>query len=134
MKSKLYRMIPVCLFMCFANPLLGQEPTYTNNLGMVFVLIRPGSMIVGKFQPTVGKPEKNSGPGRPIPEEFYKIAAEMAKRDAMPGFTVNIRRPYYIGKFEITQEQWVKVMGHNPSVFQNDTSKDHPVENITWQD
>jgi len=56
----------------------------------------------------------------------------MAAKDAMPGFRVHINHSYYLGRFEITQEQWGKVMGSNPSVFKNDSSANHPVENITW--
>ena len=36
---------------------------------------------------------------------------------------------FYIGKYEITQKQWVEVMGTNPSHFKGDNL---PVENITW--
>jgi len=65
---------------------------------------------------------------------MYEKAREMAKKDARRGFTVNIKKPYYIGKFEISQQQWQKVMGNNPSVFKNDSSANQPVENITWND
>jgi formylglycine-generating enzyme required for sulfatase activity len=119
------------LFLLIACRLGAQAPAYTNEIGMQFVLIKPGSMVVGKFQPTVGKTDFT---GKPIPEKMYKEAVEMAEKDAMPGFTVNIDRAYYIGTFEITQEQWEKVMGNNPSVFKNDSSANHPVENITWYD
>ena len=62
----------------------------------------------------------------------------MAKHDAMPGFTVTIKDAYYIGQFEVTQEQWEKIMGTNPSYFKGGKVKDdpvqHPVENVSWQD
>jgi formylglycine-generating enzyme required for sulfatase activity len=61
----------------------------------------------------------------------------MATRDAMPGFTVQIEKPFYIGKFEVTQEQWTKVMGSNPAVFQQEkvgsSTAQYPVENVTWK-
>jgi formylglycine-generating enzyme required for sulfatase activity len=28
---------------------------------------------------------------------------------------VTLTKPYYIGKYEVTQEQWESVMGNNPS-------------------
>ncbi len=60
----------------------------------------------------------------------------MVKRDAMPGFTVRIPRSYYIGRHEVTQAQWKRVMGGNPSVFQrgraNGNTDRHPVESVTW--
>jgi formylglycine-generating enzyme required for sulfatase activity len=44
---------------------------------------------------------------------------------------VAISRPYMIGKFQVTQEQWQQVMGNNPS-------KEHgmtlPVTNVSWND
>ena len=43
-------------------------------------------MVVGKFQPTVGRVDFE---GKPLPEKMYKAAEEMAKKDAMPGFTVS---------------------------------------------
>jgi formylglycine-generating enzyme required for sulfatase activity len=39
---------------------------------------------------------------------------------------------YYIGKFEVTQEQWEKVMGNNPSKFKK--GGNFPVENVSWDD
>ena len=36
---------------------------------------------------------------------------------------------FHIGKYEITQKQWVKVMGANPSKFKGDNL---PVENVSW--
>lgn len=39
---------------------------------------------------------------------------------------------YYIGKFEVTQGLWEKVMGSNPSYF--DKGDDYPVESVSWND
>jgi sulfatase modifying factor 1 len=73
----------------------------------------------------------------PTAEQYARLDA-MAKADSTAGFTVNIPRAYYIGKFEVTQAQWKKVMGTNPSLFQGDKVTDdadkHPVESITWED
>lgn len=38
---------------------------------------------------------------------------------------------YYIGKYEITQEQWLAVFGNNPSKLKG---KNYPVEGINWYD
>ena len=38
---------------------------------------------------------------------------------------------FYIGRFEVTQEEWETVMGSNPSKFRE--SK-RPVENVSWND
>jgi len=37
---------------------------------------------------------------------------------------------FNIGKYEITQKQWIAIMGKNPSQKKGD---DHPVENISWE-
>ena len=39
---------------------------------------------------------------------------------------------FYIGKYEVTQAQWVAVMGSNPYVYSLDDNK--PVENVSWDD
>jgi len=38
---------------------------------------------------------------------------------------------FYLGKYEITQRQWEKVMGGNPSTF---TGRDNPVDRVGWND
>lgn len=38
---------------------------------------------------------------------------------------------FYIGKYEVTQREWMEVMGENPSGFKGD---DLPVEMVSWYD
>ena len=45
---------------------------------------------------------------------------------------VIIPEPFYLGKYQVTQAQWEKVMGTNPSKFKGDPNR--PVENISWND
>jgi sulfatase modifying factor 1 len=92
---------------------------FTNSIGMEFVLIQPGTLLVGRFEP--GCP---SEPAR---------CEEIVKRERRPGFTVTIPRPFYIGKYEVTQDEWTKVMGANanPSAFK---AARHPVDSVTWED
>jgi formylglycine-generating enzyme required for sulfatase activity len=40
--------------------------------------------------------------------------------------------PFWIGKTEVTQGQWRRVMGSNPSRFKN--GDDYPVETVSWND
>ena len=140
-KFKITLLIPFLLLTGAVG--FAQEQPFTNPIGMEFILIRPGSIIIGRYQPTVGKyQEPKASPRTPVskvlPPAIYRLAEKMAKESAMAGFTVNINEPFYIGKFEVTQEQWKKVMGHNPSWFQdgkvNGDAKHHPVETITWKE
>ncbi len=38
---------------------------------------------------------------------------------------------FYISKYEVTQKQWVEIMGSNPSYFKGDNL---PVERVSWND
>ena len=49
-----------------------------------------------------------------------------------PQHRVGITRPFYLGKYEVTQAQWKAVMRNNPSRFKDDPS--HPVELVSWDD
>ena len=56
-----------------------------------------------------------------------------------PPHMVKITKPFEIGKYTVTQEQWVTLMGSNPSEFQaakypnaNYAPANYPVENISW--
>ena len=39
---------------------------------------------------------------------------------------------FWLGKYEVTQAQWQKIMGSNPANFQD--SPVHPVEEVSWDD
>jgi sulfatase modifying factor 1 len=43
---------------------------------------------------------------------------------------VTLTKGFYLGKYEVTQEQWEKVMGSNPSVWDKGTTL--PVEMVSW--
>ena len=92
-----------------------------------FVNIPSGSFLYGKFNPPYPKPnlEKSS-----YSKKDFKCAEKLARRDAMPGFTVNVNA-FSIGRYEVTQEEWQRVMGNDPSYFKGD---DLPVQNVTWND
>ena len=44
---------------------------------------------------------------------------------------VTLTRGFWIGKYPVTQAQWLRVMGHNPSEFRG-AGLEAPVENVSW--
>jgi formylglycine-generating enzyme required for sulfatase activity len=122
------------------------QETFTNTIGMEFIKIEPGTMTVGEFTPQYPVPDDTvkgadrpyvmwMGDGRPYSAEEFRLAKEMAMRDASKGFVVTLQKPYYLGKFEVTQGQWKKIMGTNPSTFTNDPDADtYPVEGVSWRE
>ena len=48
-----------------------------------------------------------------------------------PQHLVRITKPLYLGVHEVTQEQYQKVMGKNPSKFKGPSL---PVEMVSWED
>ena len=53
--------------------------------------------------------------------------------DEKPLTRVRISRGSWLGKYEVTQGQWERVMGNNPSRFKS-CGKDCPVERVSWND
>jgi len=46
-----------------------------------------------------------------------------------PVHTVRITKGFWLSKYEVTQAQYARVMGSNPSHF---TGSNHPVEQVSW--
>jgi formylglycine-generating enzyme required for sulfatase activity len=55
----------------------------------------------------------------------------MGDRVYKPVHKVNITKPFYLGKYLVTQRQWQAVMGSNPSRFKG---PQNPVEQVSWKD
>jgi formylglycine-generating enzyme required for sulfatase activity len=77
----------------------------TNSIGMKLRLIPAGEFMMGS--PTT---------------ESDRIDTETQHR-------VSITKPFYLGVTEVTQEQYQKVMGKNPSQFKR---PQNPVEKVSW--
>lgn len=61
------------------------------------------------------------------------LASEPGREaEELPQHRVRITNPFYMAKFEVTQDEWQAVMGDNPSSLKNDGRL--PVENVSWND
>ncbi len=86
--------------------------------GLEMVYIPAGSFLMGSPPDgTLFKPDT---------ERFHAARVEKPHR-------VTLTRGFYLGKHELTQAQWVRVMGYNPSLFKN-AGPDAPVETVSWDD
>ena len=60
-----------------------------------------------------------------------KARYDAAYKEEKPGHPVTLTQPFYMGKYDVTQEQYQQVIGTNPSNFKG---KDNPVETVSWDD
>ena len=96
----------------------------------------PGFEIVGEeFDPVTGLPieVKVAGSGigmRLAPRGEVDIGSEEFEQ-SRPVHTVAVE-PFYLGKFEITQAKWERLMGSNPSEHKRGGMV--PVERVSWRD
>jgi formylglycine-generating enzyme required for sulfatase activity len=98
---------------------LGLPVEITNRFGMKLVLIPAGEFVMG-----------SSESAEALAKEFDMEAKWFEKEH--PQHRVKITKPLYLGVTEVTQEQYERVMGENPSVFKGDPQR--PVETVSWED
>jgi formylglycine-generating enzyme required for sulfatase activity len=93
--------------------------TFTNNIGVEFVLIPAGTFMMGT----------------PIEQLDAIAGGDQDYRNRIehetPQHQVEISQPFYLGKYPVTQRQWEMVMGATPSRFKGDNL---PVERVSWND
>ena len=58
-----------------------------------------------------------------------RLLGEGCYYDEKPAHQVTLS-DYYIGKYEVTQAQWIEIMGNNPSDSKG--YNNNPVENVSW--
>ncbi len=61
--------------------------------------------------------------------EMGSPSSEKTRADDETPHTVTLSQGFYLGKHEVTQSEWEKVMGSNPSHF---NGADRPVERVSW--
>ncbi len=67
-----------------------------------------------------------------VPAGSFKMGSNVGGNE-IPVHTVTFTNPFAIGKTEVTQGEWVAIMGSNPSFF-SQRSMNHPVEQVSWED
>lgn len=96
------------------------EKFFTNAMGMKFVLIPSGSFMMGS--------------GISVKETIRQFGLSKQHYEGEhPQHKVTISRPFYLQSTEVTQGQWQKVMGNNPSHFKH-RGENCPVESVSWHD
>jgi formylglycine-generating enzyme required for sulfatase activity len=63
---------------------------------------------------------------------WFMMGSDAGYADGQPVHMVTISEDFYIGRYEVTQGQWLAVMGTSPSYFSG--SSDLPVEWVSWED
>ncbi|MFN0021300.1 MAG: SUMF1/EgtB/PvdO family nonheme iron enzyme [Pirellulaceae bacterium] len=119
---------------------LGVRAEYTNSIGMKFRLIPPGEFLMGSTPENVDLVRK-------LLKQYWPDEApkwEEFLQGELPQHKVILTKPIYLGVHEVTQAQYAKVMGENPSHFSAtgggkeavagmETSS-FPAEMVSWHD
>ena len=61
----------------------------------------------------------------------FHMGSEEGALNERPQHRVNITRPFWLGVFPVTQEEYENVIGENPANFRGER---HPVEKVSWTD
>ena len=114
---------------------LGVPVEITNSIGMRLVLIPPGEFMMGSPKELIEEELK-----RPDNDQWYKVHLPAEG----PQHRVRITKPFYLGTYLVTQQEYQRVMGTNPSEFSatgkgkdkvaGQDTKRFPVECVSWDD
>ncbi len=66
-----------------------------------------------------------------IPAGSFLMGSEKGHANEKPVHPVTLTKPYYLGKYEVTQEQWQAVMSKDHSLFK---AARNPVDYASWDD
>lgn len=73
-----------------------------------------------------------------IPAGYLDLKATGEDTDNKPTQRITISKSFYMGRFEVTQEQYETIMGVNPAHFTDDPNdpnhSNRPVETVSWYD
>jgi formylglycine-generating enzyme required for sulfatase activity len=106
---------------------LGVPVRATNSIGMKFVLIPPGEFDMGPTQEEVNRLLSESR--RPNLAQWHIDRLP----DEAPRHRVRVTSAFYWDVCEVTQAQYERVMGSNPSRFKV-SGPDAPADMVSWED
>ena len=129
---------------------LGIPVEWTNSIGMKFILIPPVEFMMGSPE---SEADRDDASFRSIPRPRRNIFMDRwgdfvppadIEQDFEYQHRVRITKTFYLGIYEVTQSEYERVMGTNPSWFSKngkgegtiaglDTSR-FPVETVSWED
>ena len=123
MKFPVRLSLTLLLFYLGANPSFANE-TLKNSLDMRFVRISTGSFVMGNTQ---------------IDETAFELPDGDVQRiqDETPPHTVRINRDFWLGATEVTQAQWLRLMGNRPgpaALWLRAGWQRLPVVSVSWND
>jgi len=150
--SHIWFVVCICLSPAFAGQkgLDNLGESYTNSIGMTFVSIKPGSFMMGKgpgplptelsdklSYPTIEELKSKFPNGDP--DKFHITTAHVRNGDfdEKPQHKVNISRAFYMGAYEVTNEQYEKFdPSHRKRRGENGFSKadDEAAIFVSWHD
>jgi eukaryotic-like serine/threonine-protein kinase len=105
---------------------LGVPVEMENSIGVKFMLIPPGEFDMGSTEEEVAKLLDQAKAKKQPSWYIDRLPAEAPKH------RVRITKPFYLGRCEVTQAEYERVVESNPSQFKEDPTC--PVEKVTWDE
>jgi formylglycine-generating enzyme required for sulfatase activity len=99
------------------------EEVFTNSIGMKFAPIPAGTFMMGSSEAELKAQARKSW------LDFLHPVSKLDKTQ----HKVTISGSFYLQTTPVTQEQWKRVMGKNPSMNKK-CGEDCPVESVSWED
>ena len=117
-------------------PQVGLHPLRINDFGYAeFAHVASGT--APRWNATTGRYESNAETGIVLvllPGGTFRMGSPPNERDRTDRERLHLVTlgPFFIGRHEVTQSQWRRILGSNPSTLE--LGPRHPVETISWHD
>ena len=136
--------LPVDVLIQLPADVLNQLPAKQNSIGMEFKLLPSGTFTMGKVtienallfliddddDSGIGLDDDDSGIRLDDDDSGIRLDYDDDDDDEIP-HQVTLTKPFELGVYQVTQAQYQKVMGTNPSHFKG---PQNPVEQVSWDE